>query len=55
MRSKEELIDSVKLHGRLTQFNEELEKFINGRPLSQMSQSEIEEMYEESYRRVMNT
>ena len=53
--SKEELIESVKEHGRLTQFNIELEKIRNGRQLIHMSQSEIEEMYEESYRKVMNT
>ena len=53
--SKEELIESVKEHGRLTQFNAELEKIRNGRLLIHMSQTEIEEMYEESYKKVMNT
>ena len=53
--SKEELIESVKEHGRLTQFKVELEKIRNSRLLNHMSQSEIEEMYEESYRKVMNT
>lgn len=53
--NKEELTQSVKEHGRLTQFNEELDKLKNNKLLANMSQSEIEEIYFEAYRKVMNT